>query len=100
MGYEEVLHTMIVVVSYDVPDTPRRTRLHKLLKGYGVAVQRSVFECDVGPAQLAALLQRARRLIEADDDDLRIYPLCARCHDAVTHVGPGPSGEQPPLLVL
>lgn len=91
---------MIVVVTYDVPDTPRRTRLHKLLKGYGVAVQRSVFECDLAPAQLGTLLQRARRLIEPDADDLRVYPLCARCHGALTHLGPGPTGDQPPLLVL
>ncbi|HWE62427.1 MAG TPA: CRISPR-associated endonuclease Cas2, partial [Chloroflexota bacterium] len=91
---------MIVVVSYDVPENRRRLRLHSLLKGYGVAVQRSVFECDLAAPQLAHLLQRARRLIEPADDDLRLYPLCEHCHVARTHLGPGPSGEQPPLLVL
>lgn len=91
---------MIVVLTYDIPDNRRRGRLFTLLKGYGVAVQRSVFECELAQAQLAQLLARARRLLEPDVDDLRAYPLCSRCHAAVTHVGDGPTGEQPRLLVL
>lgn len=91
---------MIVVVTYDVQDNTRRTRLFKLLKGYGVAVQRSVFECDLAGAQLAQMLDRGMRLIDPGADDLRAYPLCERCRHATTHLGPGPSGEQPQLLVL
>jgi CRISPR-associated protein Cas2 len=90
----------IVVVSYDVPDNRRRTRLHRLLEGYGVAVQRSVFECAIAPEQLGRLLARARATIEPEEDDLRLYSLCPRCHAATTRLGPGPTGEQPPLLVV
>jgi CRISPR-associated protein Cas2 len=91
---------MMVVVTYDVQDNNLRGRVHKLLKGYGVPVQRSVFECDLRPGQLESLLARAGRLLDGTDDDLRVYPLCSRCWIACTHVGPGPSGEQPQLMVL
>lgn len=91
---------MIVLVSYDIPDDRRRGQVHKLLKGYGVAVQRSVFECDLSGGQVDLLIRRAGRLIEPGDDDFRLYPLCARCYGAGVHVGTGPTGEQPSWLVL
>ena len=90
---------MIVVATYDVPDKGRRFRLHKLLTGYGIPVQRSVFECDISPRQLDALSERVKRLLE-DDDDLRLYSLCERCHAAAMHHGQGPTGVQPDFLVL
>jgi CRISPR-associated protein Cas2 len=91
---------MLTVVTYDVPDNRRRQRLHALLEGYGIAVQRSVFECDLQPAALARLVERAARLIDVAEDDVRAYPLCARCHAARTHAGPGPTGEQQRYLLL
>jgi len=91
---------MMVLVTYDIPDDRRRGQVHKLLKGYGIAVQRSVFECDLARGQIDLLLKRTGRLIVPVDDDFRLYPLCARCHGAGVHLGAGPTGEQPTLLVL
>lgn len=91
---------MIAVVTYDIPDNKRRHQLHRLLEGYGVAVQRSVFECDLSPNRIAALMGRMDRLIEPDADSLALYALCERCHAAILRRGAGPTGEQPPLLVL
>lgn len=49
------------LVAYDVADQRRRTRLHKLLSGFGEAVQKSVFVCPLDwrhKARLEALLRR------------------------------------------
>ena len=49
------------VVAYDVSDQRRRTRLHKLLEGFGAAVQKSVFVCSLDErrkTRLEALLRR------------------------------------------
>lgn len=49
------------LVAYDITDQRRRTRLHKLLGGFGEAVQKSVFVCPLDArrkARLEALLQR------------------------------------------
>ena len=36
---------MFYLVSYDIPDTKRRTKLAKTLEDFGDRVQYSVFEC-------------------------------------------------------
>ena len=43
---------MFYVVSYDIVDDARRTRVHATLKDYGTPVQYSVFECDVDAKRL------------------------------------------------
>ena len=40
------------VVSYDIPDNKRRTKVMKLLEGYGRRAQFSVFECHVAPEEM------------------------------------------------
>ena len=80
---------MIVVVSYDVPDDKRRLRLAKLLLDYGKRVQYSVFECDLTPAQMDAMLERVQAIVDAEADSVRVYRLCASCEKSVVIVGKG-----------
>ena len=42
---------MFHVISYDIPDDQRRSRLAKVLKGFGTRVQYSVFEAHLTNAQ-------------------------------------------------
>ncbi|MBV9707207.1 MAG: CRISPR-associated endonuclease Cas2, partial [Chloroflexi bacterium] len=37
--------TTCYVIAYDIPDDKRRTKIHKLLLGFGVWTQFSLFEC-------------------------------------------------------
>ena len=46
---------MFLVVSYDIPDDRRRTKLHRHLKGFGMRVQYSVFECVLEEPEVARL---------------------------------------------
>jgi len=66
---------MYWVVSYDIPDNKRRTKVAKLLEGYGQRTQYSVFECDINNDQRDTLEERLTRLIEPQEDDIRFYPL-------------------------
>ena len=68
-----------VAVAYDIPDDKRRRKVMKMLAGYGRWAQYSVFECEVRPADLERMVQRLRKLIRAELDDVRIYPLCETC---------------------
>ncbi len=76
-----------VVVAYDIPDDRRRTKVMKLLEGYGNRVQYSVFECELRPADLDELKVRMRRLIRKEEDDVRFYPLCQSCLEKATALG-------------
>ena len=91
---------MLVIVSYDVTDNKRRARLHKLLKGFGVAVQHSVFACDIRSGAYDLLRVKAAREIEPSDDSVHFYPLCSPCRAAAQRYGGGCTGEQPALLII
>lgn len=70
---------MLIVVSYDLPDDRRRTKLAHNLKDFGVRVQYSVFECILEADQVEALRVRIARLIDPAEDRVRIYRFCEDC---------------------
>lgn len=85
---------MFVVVSYDIPEDKRRTKIHNLLKSYGQWMQYSVFECQLTPTQYAKLRSRLAKLIKPDQDSVRFYFLCACCHGKVERIGGEPVRDE------
>lgn len=74
----------IWVIAYDTPSNRRRRKLAKLLEGHGVRVQWSVFECALRGDQLQRLRQRLERLIVAEQDSVRFWPVPQRsCAQAI-----------------
>ena len=71
--------SLFVVVSYDISDDRRRTRVMKTLKNYGAHVQYSVFECDLKPQDLKRMQEQVKRLIDKRQDNVRFYRLCEGC---------------------
>lgn len=82
---------MYIVVSYDIPEDKRRTKIHKILKSYGQWVQLSVFECHLTDTQYAKLRSRLSKLIQPNQDSVRFYFLCGCCQGKIERLG----GEQP-----
>jgi CRISPR-associated protein Cas2 len=80
---------MLYVISYDVTDGDRRRRLFESLKDFGVAVQLSVFECELDDAGLAEMLARIDFDVDREQDSLRIYRLCGGCAGDVRTLGRG-----------
>jgi CRISPR-associated protein Cas2 len=77
------------LVAYDIPDTPRRTRIAKILDDFGDRVQYSVFECIMDKELLGKMENRLRAVIEEDKDSIRVYSLCAACEKVITIIGAG-----------
>jgi CRISPR-associated protein Cas2 len=73
--------TLFYLIVYDLPDTKaankRRTRLHKMLCGYGKWTQYSLFECFLNSTQFAKLQTQIEKLIKPNEDSVRIYVLDA-----------------------
>ncbi len=67
---------MFIVISYDIPDDRRRTRVMKALKDFGRHVQFSVFECDLKREDYQRLRKRLKELVDPRQDNLRFYTLC------------------------
>ncbi|NJP64808.1 CRISPR-associated endonuclease Cas2 [Streptomyces spiramenti] len=79
---------MDLLLTYDVdtttPEGARRLRrVAKLCEGYGLRVQKSVFEIVADEAGLLRLLASMDATIDADSDSIRIYRLP---HNGLTSV--------------
>lgn len=84
---------MFWLICYDIVDDKRRTKVEKLLKGLGVRVQKSVFECShLGERRLLTLMDDVDRRIDQTEDTVRYYPLCKSCLEKVEWTG---QGEKP-----
>jgi len=93
-----------MLITYDVstisPAGRRRLRrVSKACLDFGQRVQNSVFECEVDPAQWAALRGRLVSEIKAEEDSLRFYRLGADGKRRVEHVGAKPTTDlEGPLM--
>jgi CRISPR-associated protein Cas2 len=91
---------MYLVVSYDIYDDKRRTRVHKLLKNFGERIQFSVFECDLTKEQLVDVQHALLRIIkEEDQDSVRFYHLCDICKRKIDRIGGIMPREDGPVVV-
>jgi CRISPR-associated protein Cas2 len=67
---------MFIVISYDVPDDKRRTKIMKTLKDFGQHVQYSVFECNLKRDDYGRLRRLLKELLNPQQDNVRFYQLC------------------------
>lgn len=91
---------MRYVVSYDITETKRRTRLRKNLLRFGNPVQYSVFECDLSPRELARMKKTIVAIIDKKNDNVRIYPMCEKCADFADLFGGKPLEKHEILYVV
>lgn len=63
------------LVCYDITEPRRLTRVYKFIKGRGLHIQYSVFHCSLTWPNLMELKEKLSRLIDEEEDDIRIYPL-------------------------
>lgn len=90
----------LIMVSYDIPDDRRRTRLAHALKDFGERVQYSVFECRLDLDGLEILRSRLLSLADSQEDSIRIYRLCEECASKEEIHGPGRKTEDPETYIL
>lgn len=69
---------MLILITYYVSTVEkaghrRLRRVARACEDYGVRVQKSVFECQVGKTEWVLLRQRLLNEIQADEDSLRFY---------------------------
>lgn len=87
------------VIAYDISDDRRRSKVHKILSGFGTWTQYSLFECFLSRKELILLKAKLARHLDENHDSVRFYPLCAACVKAVETVGGSPPQEDLLFLV-
>jgi CRISPR-associated protein Cas2 len=83
---------MLILVTYDVataekPGLRRLRRVARACEDYGVRVQKSVFECQVGQTEWVKLKDRLLHEIKNDEDSLRFYYLDETAKQKIEHHG-------------
>lgn len=83
---------MLVLVTYDIATKTangkrRLQKIARVCQNHGQRVQNSVFECIVDHAQLVELKHKLKRLINPEEDTLRIYQLGNNYRNKVEHIG-------------
>ena len=96
---------MLILITYDVSTVEkagqrRLRRVARACKDYGVRVQKSVFECQVGQTEWASLRDRLLREIKPEEDSLRLYYLDEKAVQRTEHHGVGkPLDLNEPLIL-
>lgn len=91
--------TTLYVVAYDISDDRRRTKVHKILSGFGRWTQYSLFECHLTPKQLLQLQHRLDRYLKPEEDSVRFYYVCDNCMTKAETVGGEPPQEEQLFIV-
>lgn len=91
--------TRFYAVAYDIPDDRRRSKVHKILSGFGQWTQYSLFECFLTSKEWVLLRAKLDRVLEPAEDSVRFYPLCEGCLHKVKTVG-GRKPEERSVFVI
>ena len=91
---------MFHLISYDIPDDPRRSRLAKTLKGFGTRVQYSVFEAHLSRTEFEELKRAVARVINPDWDSIRYYAFCNACTARIEVPAVGDVTPKPKTIVV
>lgn len=63
------------IVSYDICDDKRLRRVYKTMRGFGEALQYSVFLCDLSPSERILLLEKLTPLLNHREDQVLLINL-------------------------
>ena len=55
------------LIIYDIADPARLRQVAKIIKRYGLRVQKSAFECDINGRQFRILAEKLENTISAED---------------------------------
>ena len=78
---------MFIILTYDVADHRRLAKIAKIMEDYGTRVQYSVFEVHADLSVLKEIMGRASKIMNKEEDSIRIYPLCRNCQEKVEIIG-------------
>jgi len=78
-----------MIVAYDIADPKRLNRIAKIIKDYGIRVQKSIFEVTVDDKRFIEMKTRIEHEIHPDEDGVKFFPLCKKCADTLENIGNG-----------
>ena len=93
----------LYVITYDIADDKRRTKVFDYLRRWGNHLQYSVFRCELSKRQLAELNADLKEKIHHEDDQILIFdlgPVSGRASQCVVSIGAPYTHPERHALVL
>ena len=78
---------MNMIVAYDIADPGRLQKIAKVMKDYGLRVQKSIFEVEVEEITFRQMRRRVEIIMSRAEDGVKYFPLCYRCADTLITIG-------------
>lgn len=94
-----VRQSHLYVVAYDIPEDKRRTKVHKILKGFGKWTEFSLFECFLTKKEFLQMQAKLDKHLRADEDRVRIYMICDSCLTKIETLGIAEPKEETSYLI-
>ncbi len=88
------------VLAYDIANDKRRQKIAKCCQAVAERVQYSVFEAYFSEAELKQLLKKTDKIMNPQEDSLRIYVLCEACRKKAAARGLGKLTEPPGVTIV
>jgi CRISPR-associated protein Cas2 len=70
---------MRLMICYDIPNPKRLRKVERVISGYAVRLQDSLFEGDFTEEELQSLQAKLIDTMDVEMDSIRYYPVCG--HD-------------------
>ena len=80
---------MKYVISYDLADDHRRSRLVNILLDYAARIQESVFFADIEEKLYVELQEKMKQAISPEVDVVHMFPICEACAKRKEVLGKG-----------
>lgn len=84
---DKQVRNMLYIVAYDVCCPRRLRKVANVCEDYGIRVEKSVFECDVRPADFESLWLELMDVIDDNEDAIIAYRICGSCANEVESMG-------------
>lgn len=94
------MRRVFFLLSYDITCDKRRAKIAKLMESIGERVQGSVFEAWLTMEELEKLVKKASKVLNEQEDSLRVYFLCDGCRSKVKVYGQGRPTPPPQTMVI
>ena len=91
---------MFYLVCYDVVLDRRRNKVAHILEGYGLRVQKSVFECFMGLGEMQKLQAQMLKRVSLPEDNVRLYWISADAMPRTLTLGSPMPAEPPQVYII
>lgn len=91
---------MRLLLSYDIACQRRRSRVVKVLEGYGSRAQESVFQLELREAQWQRLRLQLDAIVDRRQDHWRAWPQCRSDLDDARQLGKPPAPMHAGMVVV